>query len=247
MNRFCFIAPTYNASKTLKQAILSLAVQTYQNWKLIVIDDVSTDNTFEVLSDVAKATGEDITNPNSRIVYKKNEEKKWEVANMLTGLAECIDEDIICRMDLDDFLIDAQALEIINLQYETYSDLDATWSMHRWFEEGKLSNFNISKDMPLGSDPYKHPWVSSHFKTFRKKVLKNVKDENYRGSDGEYFKRIGDQVFMLPALKNSRKWLFIPMPFYAYRCSLEPSTFQTEDAKFQAAESAYLRSRGYIS
>jgi len=181
-----------------------------------------------------------------KLTYIKNDKKLWEVANVLQGLKHCNDDDIICRMDLDDYLLDANALEIIDMQYRNNPTLDVTWSMHRWFEPGKLTNMNISKDLPKGSDPYVHPWVSSHFKTFRKSVLKYVKDENYRGSDGEYFKRIGDQVFMLPALKNAREWLYIPMPFYAYRCSLSPQSFQTDDAKFQQQEAIFLRSRGYI-
>lgn len=241
MNRYIFIAPTFNAVETCKQAILSLAVQSYDNWRLIVIDDMSTDkteleirNTFSFLGIYEKLT------------YIKNDKKMWEVANVLQGLKLCNDDDIICRMDLDDYLIDANALEIIDMQYQNNPNLDVVWSSHRWFEPGKLTNMNISKDLPRGSDPYVHPWVSSHFKTFRKSVLRSVKDENYRGPNSEYFKRIGDQVFMLPALKNAREWLHIPMPFYAYRCVLSPQTFQTDDAKFQQQEAIFLRSRGYI-
>ncbi len=240
-NRFVVIAPTFNAKKTARQMLLSLAAQHYDNWRLIVIDDMSTDDTARTILKLADKLG-----ILSKIDYVFNKEKKWEVANMLEGLKLCKDDDIICRLDMDDYLTENDAFAILDNAYTHNPTLDVVWTAHRWFEGDQLSNMNISAPMQKGADPYTHPWVASHFKTFRKSVLKNVKDENFRGADGHYFKRIGDQTFMLPALANARNWLFIPMCMYAYRCSLKPETFQTDDAKFQASEAAFLRSRGYV-
>jgi glycosyltransferase involved in cell wall biosynthesis len=246
-NHFVFITPTYNSEATCRQTILSLAAQSYQNWKLIVIDDMSTDNTRRVILDVASSLGLWKYGSNSnKIDLIINKEKKWEVENTLIGLSKCKDDDIIARIDLDDYLTDNNALEILNMVYNQNPKLDAVWSAHRWFsDEDGLTNTNISGPLPKGTDPYKI-WVSSHLKTFKKSLLNNVKDENYRGKDGKYFKRIGDRAFMLPALYNAREWLYIPLVFYAYRCSQRPQTFQTEDARFQAEEASYLSNRGYI-
>ena len=241
MNKFVFIAPTFNAEKTAKQALLSLAGQSYENWELIVIDDCSTDNTEGLIRGWMETL-----HLEHKLVYISNTGKQWEVANVLDGLKLCSDDDIICRMDMDDYLTELNALQIIDMAYKSNPELDVAWTAHRWFDGDKLSGVNISNDLPRGSDPYKHQWVSSHFKTFRKRLLNGVKDENFRGEDGNYFKRIGDQSFMLPALHNARQWLFIPMCMYAYRCSLTPETFQTDDAKFQANEGSFLRNRGYI-
>lgn len=239
--RFVIIAPTYNAEKTARQALLSLAAQRYDNWKLIVVDDMSTDDTARTILQLGAAL-----NISSKIEYVFNKEKKWEVANVIEGLKRCQDTDIICRLDMDDYLTENDAFAILDNCYTNNPTLDVIWTAHRWFEGDQVTNMNISAALPKGADPYTHPWVSSHFKTFRKSLLNNVKDENFRGQDGNYFKRIGDQTFMLPALKNARDWLYIPMCMYGYRCSLKPETFQTEDAKFQAAEATFLRSRGYL-
>lgn len=247
-NRFVIIAPTYNAEKTVSKAILSLAAQSYENWKLVVIDDMSTDDTQRTILQLAHNLGfHRHASPTNKVEVISNKEKKWEIANTLEGLKRCNDDDIVVRFDMDDYLVDNRAFEIINAAYTQHPELDAAWTAHCWFDdEHGISSMNISKDLPKGVDPYKHPWVSSHLKTFRKSVLNNVKDENYRGQDGNYFRRIGDQAFMLPALQNARQWAYIPFCAYAYRCSLKPETFQTEDAKFQAAEAAFLRSRGYV-
>jgi glycosyltransferase involved in cell wall biosynthesis len=46
--------PVYNGSKHIEYAIKSLQAQTYQNWKLLVSDNCSTDNTFEICQNLAK-------------------------------------------------------------------------------------------------------------------------------------------------------------------------------------------------
>ena len=44
------ILPNFNKSEYLKEAIESVLNQTFQNWKLYIIDDCSTDKSFEVLN-----------------------------------------------------------------------------------------------------------------------------------------------------------------------------------------------------
>ena len=38
----------YNCEETLEEALQSILMQTYKNWKLIMCDDASTDNTFYI-------------------------------------------------------------------------------------------------------------------------------------------------------------------------------------------------------
>ena len=43
------ILPNYNKGKFLEEAIISVIKQTYKNWKLYIIDDHSSDNSYSVL------------------------------------------------------------------------------------------------------------------------------------------------------------------------------------------------------
>jgi len=199
---------------------------------------MSSDRTLEMISSMKDQLG---LGPD-RLSFTSNTEKMWEIRNIVEALKECESNDIVCRLDGDDWLCDTDALSIINHRYESLK-VDALWTAHRW----SFSNHNISGPLPKDANPYEHPWVSSHLKTFRKKMIENVKDENFRGEDGEYFKRIGDQTIYLPVLHQAKgNWHYEPIVTYHYTIDMNPSTFQTNDALFQKSEGEYLRSRGYI-
>ena len=42
---------SYNRSKLISRAILSVINQSYQNWELIIVDDASTDNAPTILKE----------------------------------------------------------------------------------------------------------------------------------------------------------------------------------------------------
>ena len=49
------ITPVYNAEKYIKQTIASVQKQTYANWEMIVVDDGSTDQTPQMVQELASA------------------------------------------------------------------------------------------------------------------------------------------------------------------------------------------------
>jgi glycosyltransferase involved in cell wall biosynthesis len=236
-NRFVFIVPIFNASTTLARMLHSIVGQSYENWKIILIDDVSSEEEqakckkiLYQFHELFQVTGHAQEKLDKVIWNSQSRGKQWEVSN-----------DIICRIDGDDYLCELDALAMINSVY-IEAKCDALWTKHRW----GMSDKNISADMSQGADPFRHPWVSSHFKTFRKYLLNDVKDVNYRGEDGEYVRRAGDQAIYLPALYRSKKHVFFPRVLYHYNIKDVPATYQTDDAKFQRDEALFLRARGFV-
>lgn len=53
-NLVSIITPCYNSSATIVETVASIQAQTYENWELIVCDDFSSDNSVEVLNELAQ-------------------------------------------------------------------------------------------------------------------------------------------------------------------------------------------------
>ena len=83
----------YNCADTLEEAVQSIQNQTYSDWELILCDDGSTDNTYEV---AARLAGED-----SRIILLKNESNKG-LNETLNNCLAAASGYYIARMDGDD-------------------------------------------------------------------------------------------------------------------------------------------------
>lgn len=96
------IMPTYNGSKWLKNAVLSIQSQSYKHWELVLVDDGSIDNTAQIVADLI------INEP--RIKYFKNEQNLGIQKTLNRGLKEAKGE-YIARLDDDDTWIDNEKLE----------------------------------------------------------------------------------------------------------------------------------------
>ena len=87
---FSIIIPTYNRASFIGSAIESVLEQAYENWELIIVDDGSTDNTKEVISQYL----------DSRIQYHYQENQERSAArNKGIHLAS---GEWICFLDSDD-------------------------------------------------------------------------------------------------------------------------------------------------
>lgn len=53
MNKVSIITPLYDSSRWLAKTYLSIQNQTYQNWELIIVDDLSTDDSYQIAQNLA--------------------------------------------------------------------------------------------------------------------------------------------------------------------------------------------------
>lgn len=87
------IIPVYNVEKYVEDAIASIQNQTYNNLEIIVIDDGSIDNTYNIVEKLAK--------DDNRIKLYKNE-NNLKIVKTLNRALSLANGEYIARMDGDD-------------------------------------------------------------------------------------------------------------------------------------------------
>lgn len=109
------VIPVYNGQEFVEKAIESVKRQTYTDWELIILDDCSTDNTYEVIKSYE--------NPKIRIL--RNETNKGVGITRQRALSAAEGE-FVMFVDADDYLPD-DALEVSIKMQEQY-DSDFVYS-----------------------------------------------------------------------------------------------------------------------
>ena len=114
--KFCIIIPNYNndhgniEGKTfLKKCIESVLNQTYKNFEIIIVDDMSTDTSVETIEKYRKQ--------DNRITLIKNSRKRYNGGSRNVGIeyAQRFKEfDYYCFLDSDDWWKDENVLQKIN-------------------------------------------------------------------------------------------------------------------------------------
>jgi glycosyltransferase involved in cell wall biosynthesis len=101
---FSIIMPCYNTKEYIKRAIDSVLIQSYSDWELIIIDDMSTDGSSELIDEIAKS--------NNKIKVIHNKVKRYAGGSRNAGL-DIQYGDYVVFLDSDDELTSAYVLKEI--------------------------------------------------------------------------------------------------------------------------------------
>lgn len=112
------LVPVYNVENYVETAIDSLLCQTYSNLEIIVVDDCSTDKTFEILKKLAEK--------DARIKLFKNE-KNSKICQTLNHCLLHAKGNYIARMDGDD-ISHRERLEKLKKYLDEHPDIDLVGS-----------------------------------------------------------------------------------------------------------------------
>lgn len=168
------IIPLYNGEKFIEEAILSVLHQTYQNFEIIVMDDCSTDNSYNIIKSF----------DDTRIKYVKNEQNLGLAKNLAKGINLAKGE-YICLLGQDDMFTCSKFES--QLTYILDKDLDVCYSSnYTYFSKNKIIKNNLDlfakkveeKDETLMKDIYIPDYAvtlpMSQSAIFKTSVLKDL-------------------------------------------------------------------------
>ena len=233
--KIVFISPCFNAERNLENLCASLKVQNDTRWSSILIDDISEDNTWEMMQSMCAG--------DERFTCQKNTSKKYALRNIVetARLFQDRDDVVIATIDGDDQLCNEDAVSLLLDEYEKGADV--VWTAHRW----DINSMNISQEMPNNVDPYAWQWSSSHLRSFKASLLKEISDDNFKDVNGVWFKRGYDQALMLPALSLTRERKYIDETCYLYNINSVSMTNRSWEEMDQISTINLVRARGFLS
>jgi len=108
------IIPNYNYEHTIEKCLISILNQTYTNYEIIFVDDMSTDNSVKIAKSLLKSPHKVIELKQKRLNGGARNEAYLHLSD---------DVDYIFCVDSDDWLLDESVLEKINNKLQTKPDV----------------------------------------------------------------------------------------------------------------------------
>ncbi len=197
---FSILMANYNNGDYIAEAIESVLSQTYPSWELIIVDDASTDDSIQKITQYLRE---------NRIKLIKHE-KNLGYGGTLKTAAENATNDILAVFDSDDKLHE-NALKIMAHAYENNPKYGFIYSTY-WVCDSTLRNGELAKLIgPVNSSLTNLKQnIVSHLKTFRRDIyLKTA------GFDPNL--RIAVDKDIIFKIEEKTMLKFVNKPLYYYR------------------------------
>ena len=206
---FNIIVPVFNAEKYLEKCLNSIIKQSYKNFQVKVVDDCSTDSSYEVASSICANYQNFAISKNSRRIGALN-----NISNLLNLEVKDPIRTIDVLLDGDDYLYSGDVLNII---YEKYlkNNCLITYGSHLSSKgvQGRkypwlIRKFNLYR---------KYFWYASHLRTFRHDLWLSVNPNDLLNKNGHYFSVAWDLAIMFPMLEMAgNRQEFLSELLYVY-------------------------------
>ena len=250
MPEISVIVPLYNARSYIAEAIDSVLQQTFHDFEVIIVDDCSTDGSYEFCRKLYGGNG--------KICLYRHDTNKTAGGARNTGLAHANGK-YIAFLDSDDLYM-SEALATMYEAAEEYG-AEVVHSPGCLIPQGDQEHVRttdefrtiIFDDMPASENPVLLPedkiyrveqWAGRKLygtiwnKLFRKDFL----DRHYIRFE-ENLVPGQDAIFLFRCVFDARKYLWIPNVFYVYRRPATSVTRKKRDGSFIAAQVRNIESK----
>ncbi|MFI5333340.1 MAG: glycosyltransferase family A protein [Candidatus Babeliales bacterium] len=202
---------SYNNKAFYKWHLDSIFAQNYDNYRVIHIEDASTDGSPELIRDYVKAK-----NQEHRFTLIVNSTRRGAMANMYRAISSCDDKAIIAIADGDDGLAHSNVLATLN---KAYADPNV-WLTYGQFSEYTTGNIGFCCQIPphiVTTNRFREfSHQPSHLRTFYARLFKKILLEDLM-YEGNFYPMTCDLATMMPMIEmTGERFKFIPEVLYIY-------------------------------
>jgi len=127
------VVRTYDRPEFLKEALVSIQLQTHQDWEILIFDDAASNANFEIYK-----WFRDI-NSDKRIMYLTTKKSYDMFQNSWLIAPDLAEGDIMVRLDDDDLLVE-DSLEFLSKIYTENPELEFSYGSAVTFSDGGLND-----------------------------------------------------------------------------------------------------------
>ena len=190
--KFVFIVTAFNAADWCKQNLDSIFFQTYKKYRVIYVDDCSTDNTVFSIS-------------RYKIQLIINSHKCYQTYNRWMAYHLCDDDEICVMLDGDDWLADEYVLEHLNRLYKE-NDILCTYGQFQLFYHELQKEIYATRSYPdqirKNSLYRSYDFIAYHLRTGYARLFKQIPID-YLKFNRQWLDRCSDVAEMLCVLELS--------------------------------------------
>lgn len=201
LKNFVMIITSYNNNKWYLKNLDSIINQTYKNWRIVYIDDCSTDNTYNLVKEYIR--NKKIEN---KVTLIRNESNMKQSYGRYIAFKECDDDEICCLLDGDDWLYDNNVLSKLNEIYNS-TDCMVTYSDYIKYYKGKLvkriRGQDYNDDVKNNCMYRNSKWLCNPLRTGYSRLFKNVNEEEMKDQNGDWLKCSTDMALMYSVMEQS--------------------------------------------
>lgn len=237
---FVILIPSYNNEKFCTRNLRSALSQDYENFRIIYVNDASTDKTLENVQYLIER--EDL---GKRVQLINNEKRCYALHNVYHTIhREILDEEIVVMLDGDDQLAHSDVLNILNQIYQQKNP--EIWFAFSQFRNRSNGRKGWGRPVPKSTiahntfRSYRH--IPTHLRTFYAWLFKKIDKEDLL-YQGDFFRMTGDLAILLPILEMARDhFTFINQVLYIYN-DKNPISDHQIDRNLQSHYDKLIRKR----
>ncbi len=185
--------------------------QQYTNYRIIWVDDASTDGTPDLVEAYLKKN-----DPTGKVTLVKNTTRCGSMENIYNAVHSCKDHEIMVMVEGDDQLAHSKVLQIVN---KTYQDPNV-WMSYGNYQSLYPCSAHFSRQVPadvIAKNAFRETeWTTSHTRIYYAWLFKKIKREDFMYK-GNFYPFVSDLVAMFPMLEMAGTHSkFIPDVLYIY-------------------------------
>ena len=236
--KLSIIIPVYNAERYLPETLRSILEQSFNDYEVILVDDGSKDNSFNVCREIAAV------DDRLKVFHKENS----GVSNTRNFGLERATGDYVYFMDSDD-LLHPQFLELM-MGEAIKADADLVCCEYSTFIKApsyiKINKYQVDDLRENGSDPFDVLTHAAHATSMWSKVLKRTLLHNY-GIKFRPGMSFGEDMFVAwKCCLVAKTAYFVRLPLYYYRQTGDSAVSRYHDKLYESYRMSFDDIREFV-